>query len=274
MTNYVILWADGIGSAKVPEPDYAGSILYEVVRPLVANLTRRRHFATDKRVVWPASMAGIGGPLSWEDATREGVQWLNNTISETPEDIQVILLGYSGGCRVIHDWMDQNPDLLDRVAAVGLLSDPYRPLGRSQYGTRSLGGWGIAGQRRGPIPQRTFWTSVEGDVISDARPDALLRTVADLSDRIPGGFLDSLWGHHLDGSWQLAWQLNVIRTNPLGWLGTLGVRLDQARVDIHGYMTGRHTLAYLEPHETASGNESLAQRLADTVAYKANLEAR
>ena len=274
MARFAVLWADGIGSAKVPEPDYDGSILYEVVRPLVANLTRRRHSASDKRVVWPASMAGIGGPLSWADASSEGVQWLDDTIRTAPEDTRLILLGYSGGCRVIHEWLDQNPDLLDQVAAVGLLSDPYRPPGRSQHGTRQLGGWGIAGQRKGPISQRTFWTSVEGDVISDAQPDALLRTVADLSDRIPGGFLDDLWGHHLDGSWQLAWQLNVIRTNPLGWLGTLGRRFDQARVDIHGYMTGRHTLAYLEPHETASGNESLAQRLADTVAYRANLEVR
>ena len=48
----------------------------------------------------------------------------------------------------------------------------------------------------------------------------------------------------------------------------MGIRLDQARRDINGYLTGVHTDGYLEPFATPDGKtESLAYRLAGSLAW-------
>lgn len=261
----LIAYADGIGTARLTDDD-GRSILQHVVRPLAAKTGAR-----PVRVEWPASLAGIGGHLSWAASAHHGVLHLDQLLHDHPGE-RVILLGYSGGCRVVHDWLDTRPKHRHRVAAVGLLSDPYRPYGRDQHGTRPAYGWGIAGQLLGPIPGRTFWSTHPEDAISNARSDSLLRTFADLSDHIPGGLLADLINHHQKGNWQLLWQLGIIRTNPLGWFGTLGDRLHQARVDIDGYLhRGVHTTGYTQPFRTSDGKtESLAHRLADSIAWAIN----
>lgn len=259
----LIAYADGIGSARLG--DDSGSLINHVTRPLAAKTGART-----ARITWPASMATIGGPLSWTVAAHHGVLELDRIARENPEPL--ILIGYSGGNRVIHDWLDQRPHEHHRVAAVGLLSDPYRPHGSEQNGTPPTSGWGVCGQRRGPIADRTFWTTHPQDVISNAAPDSLLRTVADLSDKIPGGLLSDLSGHHQRGDWQLLWQLGVFRTNPLSWFGSFGSRLTQARRDIDGYLVrGFHTAGYTDPFPTRDGKtESLAHRLAASLAWKVN----
>lgn len=263
----LILYADGIGTAGL-DPDDGRSIMRQLVDKLLANLREHRIGVRAMRVTWPASMAGVGGRKSWDEAAAEGVADLDR-LAGTYAAEPLILLGYSGGCKVIHDWLDRHADtgVLDRVLAVGLMSDPYRPRDRQQdkWATR---GWGIAGERVGAIGDRTFWTTIPGDVISDALPDAILRTGADASRAMPGGFVRSLVQHVNAGTLQLAWQIGVFHRNPLAWLAALGPRLAQARDDIHGYMTGRHTTAYTDPF---AGGPSLVERLAATVSWAARV---
>lgn len=257
----IIAYADGIGSARLTEDD-GRSILQHVVRPLAAKTGAR-----PVRVEWPASMVGVGGSHSWAVAAHHGVLALDKIAADHPRD-DLVLLGYSGGNRVVHDWLDQRPHMRDRVAAAGFMSDPHRPAGRWHAGGRDglpdPGGWGICGQRLGPIPARSFWTSSPGDAISSCPPDSPLRTLADLSDRIPGALLADLSGHLRAGDWQLATHMGLWRRDPLAYLRGLGPRMDRARRDVEGYLSGRHTLDYTRPWQ---GGPSLAHRLADRIAW-------
>lgn len=239
-----IIYADGIGSSTNGTTT-ANSILY----PVVDRLRTLKPSYTNEKVKWPASMATVGGSLSWTESSAIGVESISEIMDKTPER-EYILLGYSGGCRVVHDWLDKNHHRLDRVAAVGLMSDPFRPKLKQQYGMSPTDGWGICGQRPGPIPRRTFWVATPGDAITDASPDSILRTPADLSDVMPDRFFDDLRHHLGKNDLQLAWQIGIFRHNPLGWFMGLGPRLHQARLDINGYLRGgRHTTAYLTPYD-------------------------
>lgn len=252
-----ILYADGIGSGKDGYSD-GQSILYKVVERLLS----KNPSAKATRVRWPASMATVGGPYSWEESSKFGVSELKAIVNLSKGD-DYILLGYSGGNRVIHEWLEQaSVENLQSVVAVGLMSDPYRPRDRKQAELPSTNGWGICGEKTGPVPGKTFWTTVPGDVISDAKSDSILRTPADVSDVMPGEFLGDLQNHLRKGNLQLGWQLGVFKQNPLVWLAALGPRLNQARVDITGYLTGVHTTAYITPY---AGGASLTHRLADTI---------
>ncbi|MBM7231502.1 hypothetical protein HMPREF3086_04495 [Dietzia sp. HMSC21D01] len=73
--------------------------------------------------------------------------------------------------------MDAHPEDLDRVVAVGMIGDPYRPRDRWLDGTPDPGWQGVAEPRRGPIPDRTHWVYVPGDPLSGVLPDCLLRGV-------------------------------------------------------------------------------------------------
>lgn len=251
-----IIYADGIGS-NAPGVTDGQSILHKVVERLMEHNPVRSEF----RVNWPASMASVGGPMSWTESSKIGVRDINRIMDENP-DKKCILLAYSGGNRPVHEWLEQNPDKLKRIAAVGFMSDPWRPRTRQQYGLPATRGWGICGEKLGPIPTHSFWTSAPGDAISDALPDAIIRTAADVSDVMPGQFLMDLNQHVKKGDLQLAWKIGEFRKNPLGWFMGLGPRIDQARIDIEGYLGGNHTTAYVASH---GGGLSLAHRLADTI---------
>lgn len=252
-----IIYADGIGTGVDGFQD-GQSILRKVVDRL---LFHKPSFKAT-RLRWPASMATVGGNHSWTEASKIGVDGINAIIDDEPER-EYILLGYSGGCRVIHDWLEKNPHRLNKIAAVGLMSDPFRPKGKQQYGMSPTDGWGICGQRPGPIPHSTFWVSAPGDAITDAAPDSILRTPADVSDVMPGQFLGDLRHHIEKGDLQLAWQIGIFRHNPLGWFMGLGPRLHQARIDINGYLRGgRHTTAYVTPYDKGP---SPADRLANSI---------
>lgn len=252
-----IIYADGIGTGVEGFQD-GQSILRLVVDRLLFH--KPSYKAT--RLKWPASMVTIGGRHSWAEASVIGVEGINDIIDQDPER-EYILLGYSGGCRVIHDWLDQNPQRLSKIAAVGLMSDPFRPKLKQQHGMSPTDGWGICGQRSGPIADRTFWVSTPGDAITDAAPDSILRTAADVSDVMPGQFLADLRHHLHRGDLQLAWQIGVFRRNPLGWFMALGPRLHQARRDIEGYLRGgRHTTAYATSYDKGPAP---AHRLANTI---------
>jgi pimeloyl-ACP methyl ester carboxylesterase len=257
----IIAYADGIGTGRHGFQD-GDSILFRVIERIIVRLSPTRKIRALK-IIWPASMATVGGPLSWPDSARVGVEALDTLLRENPGE-KFILVGYSGGCRVIHDWLDSRPEQLSRIAAVGLMSDPYRPKQRRQSGFPEPAGWGICGQRLGPIPDRTFWTTVPGDVISDAKGDALLRNPGDVANALPGSFLWELRDVIKRGDWQLAWQLEVFKRDPLAWFMGLGARLEQARWDVDGYLKGVHTTKYIE---SINGGPSLAVLLANTIAW-------
>lgn len=253
-----IIFADGIGSAKVTD---SLSIVFKIVERLV----ELNPSWTYTRVNWPASMAMVGGNHSWRDSSQIGQAHVRNIMHDYLGE-QFILLGYSGGNRVIHEWLNDpfNSIHLDKIAAVGLMSDPWRPESRKQYELPHTYGWGICGQDKGPIPDRTFWTTVPGDVISDAGYDSILRTPADASDVMPGQFLGDLYGHLKSGNLQLAWQIGVFQNNPLEWVLNLWPRLNRARIDVEGYFGGKHTSDYINPY---AGGRSLAHRLADSISH-------
>lgn len=258
----LIVTADGIGTAGIL-PDDTRSIIGHVAGRLAQKTARHQVVP----VHWPAAMAGIGGRTSWSVSAHIGVLSLDR-IADEHADQELVLLGYSGGNRVIHDWLDTRPGMLERVVAVGLMSDPYRPAGRWQSGLVDPGGSGICGERLGPIPDRTFWTSAPGDVISSCPQDSPLRTAADVADQLPGAMLADLSGHLRRGDWQLANAMQLWRRDPLAYLRGLGPRLDRARRDIEGYLLGLHTTAYTRAHRTPDGRgESLAHRLADSIAW-------
>ena len=256
----IVIYADGIGTSKLL-PGTDGSILWPTVQRL-ASLRGARPV----RVEWPASIGPIGGNLSWTDATRIGMGALDRILADHPGE-PVVLLGYSGGCKVVHDWLDARHGQLGRIAAVGLMSDPFRPWGKYQHGTPLPPGRGILKPRPGPIPGRTFWSAWPGDVITDCPDNSPLRTVADLSKNTPGGVLDDLGDHLHLNSWQLANYMEMWRRDPLGYLFALPSRIAAAREGIHGYLNGEHTLAYTRPWGPDDDRRSYAHRLADTINY-------
>lgn len=247
----------GIGSKRV-SVDEGESILAVASKELARLLASRGVPVQRVKVQWPASMARVGGDQSWDEAAREGVRNLDEILARSPGE-PVVLLGYSGGCKVVHDWLDQRPDARHRVAAVGLMSDPFRPRGRWQATLPDPGGWGICGEKLGPIPGRTFWTSSGPDVISSCPADSPLRTFADVSDKIPGSLLDDLRGHLVKDDWQLATYMKMWRKDPLGYLRDLPRRMHVARTGVEGYLASAHTLAYTR------GNPSLALQLAGSI---------
>lgn len=268
--KFLVVWADGIGTSKLDPKDEA-SILLSVVTRLMESLRSHGHEVGMMKVPWKASMARIGGNTTWHNAAAEGVRMVDEIVREHAEtNTRIILLGYSGGCKVIHDWVNGHPHSL--VAAVGYLSDPFRPGRKWQSGTQDPGGSGIAGEDAGPLQDRTFWTSFWQDVISSCPLDSPLRTPADLSDKIPGSFVEDFSTHVRLGNWQLATYIGMWRKDPLGYFRSLGPRLDAARRGVEKYLTGSHTTAYTREFLTVSNGiedrRSLTHRLGDTISYK------
>ncbi|MDZ4232807.1 MAG: hypothetical protein U1C73_03395 [Dietzia sp.] len=263
----LIIVCDGIGTAKLADDDER-SILGAVARRLAESLRHHKFRADIVRADWPASMAGVGGPMSWANAAHLGVMSIDHLLRTNPSE-QAVLVGYSGGCRVVHDWVDTRHQDRHRIAAVGLLSDPYRPASRWQHRVADPDGWGICGQRVGHLPHDTLWSSHPDDVISSCPPDSPLRTLADLSDRIPGGFLDDFIGHMRLGDWQLATYMGMWRRDPIGYLNNLVPRMRAARRGVDGYLRGSHTKAYTRPFDSHDGDmRPLTDRLADSLSWK------
>ena len=256
----LIVFCDGIGTGSIPPEDERS-----ILRTAALHLADKQG-CDAIRVEWPASIAPIGGSHSWNDAAKIGVADIDRILRENPGE-PAVLMGYSGGCKVVHDWLDTRPQQLDRIAAVGLMSDPFRPKGKRQHGTPMPSGRGILKPRPGPMPGRTFWSAWPGDVITDCPENSPLRTVADLSKNTPGGVLDDLGDHLHLGKWQLANYMKMWRRDPLGYLFGLGERIAVAREGIHGYLNGEHTLAYTRPWGPDDDRRSYAHRLADTIAW-------
>lgn len=239
-----------------------------VIDKTAESIAEKLDIAEIKWIDYPAAMLKtVGGNYTWEESSREGVRLLIEEMNS--HDDRVILLAYSAGNKPVHDFLDMFPEFHDRIAAVGFMSDPWRPRDRYQTGTPKPIGYGIKGEREGPLGDRSYWTSVVNDVISAAWPDAIMRYVADV---VEGSFDDMITeAIRLGrlGNFQLSWQLGIVQRNPFGWLFGLGGRIGQFAADARGYLTGAHTNDYIKPFKTNDGiTDSLATRLGSTIAWK------
>ena len=246
---------DGIGSHNRADG---------IVMKQVADTIKEKVNISEVRWInWPASMSGIGGPLSWVEASNIGKRMLTEQIERDKEEF--ILLAYSGGNKPARDWLYENPELRKLCKSVGLVSDPERPRDRWQNGLPDPGGWGISGEDYGPVREMTFWTSVPGDVISSARPDALLRTFSDLSAGPPEFAVQNARPVLLNKNrFQLGYQLEVPF---IEWFTTLGRRISEALEDIYRYQNGWHTSHYVGP---VDNGPSLSQRMGASIAWRIN----
>lgn len=197
------------------------------------------------RVQWPhPGEGGHARPHSWESAAAAGVADLARLVRLHPSD-DIVLIGVGCGTRVIHDWIDANPDLLDRVAAVGLIGDPFRPRGQTLPGVPDPGGQGVYGSWESPIPERTFWLSVPGDPLSGVDGDSPLRPAVHDSDLAPDQAYDELLVDLPESRTGLAARLGVAH-RPTQWSPGLPGRVDRAREVLRRQASGH----YIEAYET------------------------
>lgn len=255
----IVYVMDGAGTAG-----RTSNVIDHTADAVVKNLSRVGVEIRAEWVEYPASIAPVGGKFSWAQSAQIAKQNLLDKVKAHDEDI--ILLAYSAGNLPAHEFLREcEPSVINRVKAVGLMSDPWRPRGTGQAGTPTPSGYGVMGEDRGPIPGRTFWTSVEGDAISGAKHDALIRYVGDLAINTPDGIIEDAIKKWSDNSFQLAWQLGIVQRNPFGWFIGMGARMAQLRVDVERYLGGWHTTHYTRPF---AGGDSLAVRMGNSIAYK------
>src|SRR5690625_92756 len=192
------------------------SIVGDAVDRLVDSLQQYAPGTTAEWVPREAALLGVGvNQQSWADNSRDGVGMLVERM--TSHQGRAIIIAYSAGNKPAHDFLDAHPEFHDRIAAVGLVSDPWRPASRWQHGTPQPIGYGIMGEDLGPLRGRTFWTSVHDDVISAAWPDALLRYVADVAEASLDDVIERAIHLGAMGEFQLAWQTGIILREPLTW---------------------------------------------------------
>lgn len=263
MANYIFVF-DGIGVKEGQTSD----VIDQAARRLKASLAEHGQDFNVEWVDWPASMAGIG-KYTWSQSTEIAIKNFRRRLANLEAADKFVILAFSGGNRPVHEWLERTaesaPRDLDRVLAVGFASDPYRPYGKQQSGMPMPSGYGVCGQKEGPIPDRSFWVANPWDVITDADDDSMLRTPADLSDEFPGDLLRGLKRIARTGDFQLARNLKLFHENPLRWFTGLGARLDRARDGIIGYATGEHTTAYTRSFD---GGDSPMVRFGNTISWK------
>lgn len=252
-----IIVCDGAGTNGLP-PEDPRSILTPVIERL-----RWRTGAGIWNTGWAASLMGVGGNTPWPAASDHAVDRIAEHVQT--HDGQFILLGFSAGCRPVREFAERHPQLRDRIAAIGLLADPWQPRSRQQHGVPDGPGWGIMGERLTAIPHRTYYAGHPGDPICRAAPDSLLRYITPAADKLPGQFLRSFVDHAHRGRLQLIPFLGLPFHE---WFIGLGPRIDRSVQEARSYLGSGHTRAYTEPYLTPDGKTtSLAHRLADTIAW-------
>lgn len=244
---------DGIGSSEGRNSPIVTTI---------AQHLETRAGTTTHYVNWRAGMIGAGAGGSWNANSRDAVTMIRRWLDTNTGD--VILIAHSGGNKPVHDFLDNYPEYHHRVRAVGLVADPWRPHDRWQHGVANPGGWGVAGERYTPIPDRVFWTAVPGDFIPCAPPDSLLRHVTDVSYGHPDQLVRDAINAFQKGRFQLAAFLGL----PLHeWVFGLGRRIREASDGVWRYLNGWHGQHYLGPVDTGGDERSLAVRLADSIVW-------
>ena len=221
------------------------------------------------RVQWPTP--GQVNPRrshTWESAAAAGVADVSRLVRLHPSD-PLVLIGVCSGTRVIYDWMDAHPEDLDRVVAVGMIGDPHRPCDRWLDGTPDPGGQGVAGPRRGPIPDRTLWVSVPGDPLSGVLPDRLLKGVVRASTLAPDQVYDELLEDLPDTRPRLAARLKLAQ-QPAQWSPQLLRRLDAAVAVLATYREREYAALY----ESGEGGASPLARLGAAIVDRVEAHVR
>lgn len=229
------------------------------------SLVERTGAARAVRVQWPAP--GVITPRrshTWETAAAAGVADLNRLVRLHPSDL-LVLVGVCSGSRVIYDWLEANPEQLDRVAVVGMVGDPFRPRDKWLPGTQDPGGQGVAGRRLGPIPDRTYWVAVPGDPLSAIQADSLLRSAVRGSDLAPDQVYDDILDDLPGSRAKMAARLDVLH-HPGDWATNLRRRVDEAREALERY----RSLDYATRYESNENGPSPYERLVTLLAAEAS----
>ena len=205
---------------------------------------------------------------TWESAAAAGVADVSRLVRLHPSE-PLVLIGVCSGTRVIYDWMDAHPEDLDRVVAVGMIGDPHRPCDRWLDGTPDPGGQGVAGPRRGPIPDRTLWVSVPGDPLSGVLPDRLLKGVVRASTLAPDQVYDELLEDLPDTRPRLAARLKLAQ-QPAQWSPQLLRRLDAAVAVLATYREREYAALY----ESGEGGASPLARLGAAIVDRVEAHVR
>ena len=264
----LIVIADGIGSTL----ERTSNVVDHTVNAIIDSIPG----AQSSWVGWTAGYGPVGGQgYSWERNATDGAHMTLDVIANH-RDRPIILVGYSGGCLVVRKALERMPvTSRSRVVSVALLSDPFRPAERLQSDimkpTRNSGVCG--GELVGDFSNRTFWTTHPLDPISNAAPDSLLRTIADLSDNL-GTDTDAFFSDVLNTlntrSLQLWRERKEFARNPIHWLQTIPGRVDRSFQEALNYsVRGYHTSGYID---TWAGGPSLATRLGASAAWRAKKE--
>lgn len=232
-----------------------------VLGGFVEALTARTGAGSAVRVQWPApGEVGRRRSHTWESASAAGVADLSRLVRLHPSD-RMVLIGVCSGSRVIYDWMDEHPESLDRIAAVGMVGDPFRPRDRWIEGTPDPGGQGVAGKRLGAAPGRTFWASVPGDPLSGVEPDSLLRMAVRGSDLAPDQVYDELLEDLPGSRARMAARLGAVQ-HPSQWSTGLRRRVDEAKTALQSYESREYALLY----ESGDGGPSPLDHLVTAIA--------
>lgn len=261
----LIIVADGIGSTL----ERSSNVVDHTVDAIVASIP-------DASVMWAGWTAGygpVGGQgRSWDHNATEGARVVLDII-DSHQGRPIILVGYSGGCLVVRRALERTPvTARDQIISVALLSDPFRPAERLQQDimkpTRNSGVCG--GELVGDFSDRTFWTTHPLDPISNAAPDSLLRTVADLTDNLgtdTEAFFADVHETLHKRTLQLWRERESFARNPIHWLQTIVGRVDRSFQEALNYgVRGYHTSGYIDPW---AGGPGLATRLGASAAWRA-----
>lgn len=150
-------------------------------------------------VGYPASYgpAPEPGGMSFADSVAIGAARLASLLEVSAGT--VALVGYSQGAVVIRTALaalaDRGDGVLGRILGIGFVADPHQPPGA----VPGCDGWGVAGPGE-PLPPGipVIWVGAPDDMICNARPDSLVRDIADLTRPMAAGtagrWLRSAWG--------------------------------------------------------------------------------
>lgn len=262
----LVFVADGIGTTE----ERTSNVVDYVVKGIESTLKVQAMW-----VQWSAGYGPIGGTgRSWQNNADAGSLTLLDMIDKNAGR-KFILLGYSGGCLVIRKALERlAPHHHGAILAVGLLSDPFRPSDKVQSGIMETTGSGVCGGKyTGVFTGRTFWTTHPLDPISNADPDALLRTVADFTDNL-GTDLQAFTrdvAETLNSRTLQLWRERALfARNPIHWFQTIGDRVTRAARDVMNYsVRGYHTTGYTDPW---ADGPSLAFRLGASISWRARKE--
>ncbi|MBB1023346.1 MULTISPECIES: hypothetical protein [unclassified Dietzia] len=241
-----------------------------VIDPVAEQLAAKLSCAVEWQN-WAASVMGAGGSTPWPAASHNAVIRLAHRIRTAPPGHRFILLGFSAGCRPVREFLDSHPELHHRIAAVGLLADPWQPHDRQQHGVPNGAGWGVMGSLPTPLMDRTFWCGHPGDPICRAAWDSLLRYLTAAADAVPGGLIRTFLDKARRGRLQL---IPFLGLPPHEWFAGLGGRIDRSIAEARSYLGDGHTAVYtrefvtIDPDTGREDRRSLAHRLADSIAWK------